>query len=122
MDTRSLAFLASKSAIAIESNLNGKRLAIFEGAVIPLAEEMKRLSKEKYSIKTGMLMDFVFPDEGWRGKSIDEVYSETEHFADDLSKFKTLPETAQRKLMRRCIDLSRSARNYDFGYLEGFVA
>jgi len=113
-----LAFLASLSAIAIDSHINEGVKEKDYSNVKELAKELDRLSKEQVD-PTGLVMlaEVIWPNnEDLKGKEKYDVYRQINLLAKDLACFKEFPREGQEELRDVCVELSRRSMYYSNPY------
>lgn len=112
-----LAFLASLSAIAIDSHIKGRAKEKSYSNVEELAKELDKFSKEKLDpIGLMMLAEVIWPDkEDLKEKNVDDVYLQTNRLAKNLVRFEKFPRKKQEGLRDICVELSKQAKRYHVG-------
>lgn len=119
-----MAFLASLSAIAIDSHINGRVKEKDYSNVKELVKKLDGLSKEQ-SNPTGLIMlaDVIWPDnEDLKGKEKDDVYLQINLLAKDLACFREFSRDRQEELRDVCVELSRRSMYYSDSYRIGLAA
>ena len=106
---RDLAFLASLSAITIDSYLNWRVKKKEYSYVKKLVKELDGLSKEQLD-PAGLIMltEVIWPNkEDLKGKQDGDVYLQTNLLAKDLACFREFPRERQEELRDVCVRLSK---------------
>ena len=128
MDNRSLAFLASQSAVFLECYSSGIELDENWSTVGYLSEEMDYISKNQSIENSAMLLRLIWPKQkDWEGRTLDDVYLHANLLAKDLKYFKEFSRRKQSDLSDICLRLSmiaseRSIYDLDYNAKFGLVA
>lgn len=114
MDNRSLAFLASTSAVFLECYSGGIKIDEGLSMVGYLSEEIDYISKNPSIENSAMLLSLVWPNQrDWKGRTTEDVYLHINLLAKDLKCFKELPKKKQQELVCDCLKLSEIASMRD---------
>ncbi len=109
-----LAFLASESAIAIDSHIKGRVKEKDYSNVEELANKLDKFSKEQLDpIGLLMLAEVIWPNnKDLMGKREYHVYRQTNRLAKDLACFREFPKEKQEELRDVCVELSKKSKYY----------
>ncbi len=110
-----LDFLASLSAIAIDSHITEQANKKNYSNVRDLSKRLRMLSNKEELDPTGLLMfaKVIWPnDEDLKGKKDCDVYPQVNLLAKDLACFKEFPIERQKELRNVCVGLSKKVAHY----------
>ena len=114
-----LDFLASLSAIAIDSHITEQANKKNYSNVRDLSKRLRMLSNKEELNPTGLLMfaKVIWPnDEDLKGKKDCDVYPQVNLLAKDLACFEELSREKQKELRNVCLELSKKSQYYSHLY------